>query len=143
MYLITIIKLLRLAYRYNKTNDCLCLSNGSIANEQSLSDATNGFGSLYASKFFKYVREFSKFNLNKIEFSILCAIKFFTNDRPLLIERSKVQLLQEKYLELFEHLLEQRNQNATTNLINMSHIFLSFINLRGLDVLSKIQLFYY
>jgi hypothetical protein len=132
---------MRLAYRYNKYTDCLHLTNGSAVNESSLVHSPAALGAYYAQLLFKFVRIFSKFNLNKVEFSILCAIKFFANDRPLLIQRDKVQLIQDKYLELLEHLIEQRNRNCNENLLSMAHILLSFVKLRALDVLSKCHSF--
>jgi hypothetical protein len=44
-----------------------------------------GFG-LNGEKFFQFCRNFNKFSLDQRQFAVLCALKFFTNDRPELIE---------------------------------------------------------
>jgi hypothetical protein len=132
------IALLRLAYRYNNLTRCIHLSNGFLVDEKTLS-RSNYFGPKFSDLFFEFCQQFSKFCLNSTQFSLICALKFFTNDRPLLIERDKVQLIQSKYFELFEcnfiYEISQKNHNA--NKINISHILLSLIKLRSIDVLSE------
>lgn len=125
---------MRLAFRYNKTLDSLVLTNGSLVNEQILSK-NDGLGFYYSQLLFKYFRLFAKYNLSNLQFSVLCSIKFFSTERSFLIERSKIQQIQEKYLQIFEYLLcEQYHYKAQ---IIMSNILLSFINLKTLDILSK------
>ena len=133
-------KLLRLAYRFNHSTECIYLTNGTIVNESAITKQT-AFGASYGRLFFKFCRQFSQFNLNKIEFALLCALKFFANDRPLLIERNKVQQIQTKYIELLEYFLEQNQSihqtNATTsNTLNLAHILLSLVKLRAIDILT-------
>ncbi len=127
---------MRLAYRYNCATDTLCLTNGSIMRE---CDLALSFGAEQAHTFFALAREFARFALTRAEFALLCAVKFFTNDRPLLIERNKVSQIQDKYVELFEHMLEHRSSTANSGSVSvtLAHVLLSFIKLRALDVLSK------
>lgn len=130
------IALLRLAYRFNKSTDCIYLTNGSIVNEATLSKPEY-FGASYGRLFFKYCRSFSKFSLSPLSFSLLCALKFFANDRPLLIERNKVLQIQTKYIQLFEYALEQQqNPKNTPPTLNLAHALLSLIQLRAIDVLT-------
>ncbi|RNA27203.1 retinoic acid receptor gamma-like [Brachionus plicatilis] len=127
--------LMRLAYRYNKTLDALVLTNGSLVNEQILSkNDNNGLGSYYSQLLFKYFRAFAKYNFTNLQFSILCSIRFFSIERSFLIERFKVQQIQERYLQIFEYLLfEQFHSRAQ---LLMTNIILSFINLKTLDILT-------
>jgi hypothetical protein len=92
------------------------LSNGKKLDEQSLS-GKNAFG-LHSSLLFQYCRQLAAFNLNKIQFTLLCSLKFFTSDRPFLLERIKVQQIQNKYIELFEHSLEAatRSNNSANKI---------------------------
>lgn len=129
---------MRLAFRYNKKLDALVLTNGSLVNEQILSK-NDGLGSYYSQLLFKYFRLFSKYNLSNLQFSILCSIKFFSMERSFLIERFKVQQIQEKYLQIFDYLLCEK-YNCKAQII-MSNIILSFINLKTLDILSKTIIF--
>ncbi|CAF0867243.1 unnamed protein product [Brachionus calyciflorus] len=125
--------LLRLAYRYNKTLDSLVLTNGSIVSELTLSSNENALGPYYSQLLFSYFRLFSKYNLSSLQFSILCSIKFFSIERSFLIERPKVQQIQDKYLQIFEHLLFDQYQSKSQ--IILTNIILSFMNLKSLDIL--------
>jgi len=78
------IVILVMAYHYDPENDCLKLNNNVEIKECDMCQEA-GFG-MNGEKFFQFCRNFSKFNLDKTQFSILCALKFFTNDRPELIE---------------------------------------------------------
>jgi hypothetical protein len=130
---------LRLAYRFNHSTQCIYLTNGTIVNESAICKQT-AFGAAYGRLFFKFCRQFSQFNLNKMEFALLCALKFFANDRPLLIERNKVQQIQTKYIELLEYFLEQNQSvhqtSTTSSTLNMAHILLSLVKLRAIDILT-------
>lgn len=130
------IALLRLAYRYNNLTNCIHLSNGSPIDEKTLGQS-NCFGTKYSHLFFEFCRQFSKFSMDSSQFSLFCGLKFFTNDRPLLIERNKVQLIQSKYFELFECSLFKNSNQKINNSKKISHILLSLIKLRSIDVLSK------
>ncbi len=131
------IALLRLAYRYNNSKNCINLSNGSSVNEKLLG-RSDCFGTKFSGLFFEFCKLFAKFALNTTQFTLFCALNFFTNDRPLLIERNKVQLIQSKYLELFERsFLIHSNHEIYKTKINISHILLSLIKLRSIDILSK------
>lgn len=127
---------MRLAYRYNKKLESLVLTNGSLVNEQILSK-NEALGSYSSQLLFKYFRLFANYNLTNLQFSVLCSIKFFSIERSFLIERFKVQQIQEKYLQIFEYLLYE--QNHAKSQILMSNVILSFINLKTLDVLSKLN----
>jgi hypothetical protein len=126
------IALLRLAYRFNSITNCIHLSNGFPVDEKTLGQS-NCFGTKFSHLFFEFCRQFAKFSMDLSQFSLFCGLKFFTNDRPLLIERNKVQLIQSKYFELFECSLFKNSSHK----INISHILLSLIKLRSIDVLSK------
>nr|ASL70627.1 nuclear receptor [Brachionus koreanus] len=125
--------LMRLAYRYNRKLDALVLTNGSLVNEQILSK-NDVLGTYYSQLLFKYCRLFSNYNLTSLQFSILSSIKFFSIERSFLIERFKVQQIQEKYLQILEYLLFEQNHSKAQ--ILMSNIILSFISLKTLDVLT-------
>nr|ASL70516.1 nuclear receptor [Brachionus rotundiformis] len=127
--------LMRLAYRYNKALDAVVLTNGSLVNDQILSKSDNsGLGSFYTQTLFKYFRTFSKYNMTNLQFSILCSIKFFSIERSFLMERFKVQQIQEKYLQIFEYLLFEQHHSKAQML--MTNILLSFISLKTLEILT-------
>lgn len=129
---------MRLAYRYNKTLDSLVLTNGSLVNEHILSSTNTLLGSYYSQLVFAYIRSFSKYNFTNLQFSILCSIKFFSNERSFLIERAKVQQIQDKYIQIFEYLLHEQYQSKSQ--LILSNVLLSFINLKTLDILSNCTL---
>ena len=145
-----------MAYRYRHFDECIYLTNGSCINENHLADQ-NSFGACYSRNMFDFFRQLNKHNLNITQFSLLCAIKFFTNDRPLLIERDKITQIQSRYMQLFEKSLKMSNDllfSANSNLNiekdrlkskkmnhKLSNVLLSFINLRALDVLSNYTIF--
>ncbi len=129
---------MRLAYRYSKSTDCLHLSNGSLVNEQMLADSSV-FGSYCCQVMFQFFRQISSFNLSKIEFALLSATLFFSNDRPLLIERAKVQSIQNKYIQLLETCLYDSDEVLLPGKSSISSIILSLVKLKALDSLSKHQ----
>ena len=128
---------MRLAFRYVKSTTCLHLSNGSLVNEQILADQSM-FGSQASQLFFLFCRLLNEFNLNRVEFALLCAIVFFSNDRPLLIERPKVQIIQSKYMQLFEHVAEEK-LNHRNEVAGLANVFLVLVKLKALDVLSMFR----
>ena len=76
-----------LAYRYDSNNDTIKLTNSEEVTEIELAKK-NAFDSISQS-FFQFCRNFKKINLNNSEFSILCALKFFTPDLSFLVEVRK------------------------------------------------------
>ena len=107
-----------------------------MVNEASIASQT-AFGTAYGRLFFKFCRQFARFTLNKVEFALLCALKFFTNDRPLLIERNKVLQIQTKYIQLLEYFLEQNHyEKKRSSTLSLAHILLSLIKLRAIDILT-------
>jgi hypothetical protein len=128
---------MRLGYRYSKSTDCLHLSNGSLVNEQMLADSTV-FGSYCSQLMFQFFRQLSSFGLSKVEFALLCAVVFFSSDRPMLIERNKVQSIQSKYIYLLKMCLYESEEDdfAQPGKSSISSIILSLLKLKALDSLS-------
>ena len=132
------IALLRLAYRYDPLNDGIILTNGSLVQENHLADEQKPSFKKYGHTFFSFCRKFARFSLEPPEFSLICAIRFFSSDRQLLNRRDKVFELQNMYLKLFEYMIAEREPNDIKSLqIKLSQVLLSFSKLQTLDVLSK------
>ena len=120
-----------MAYRYEANSDALLSSSG-VRIAPSVLASSDAFGSAHAHTLFDYFRSFARFALDRVQFTLLAAVKFFAHDRPLLIERHKVQQIQSKYVELFEWSLKASACN-----VQPSHVLYSFADLRSIDMQSK------
>jgi hypothetical protein len=113
------------------------LSNGSLVNEQMLVDA-GAFGAYCGQLMFAFFRQLASFDLNKAELALLCALVFFSADRPLLVDRYSVRDIYAKYMELFEAVYWSSEENVgCPGKSNVPKIILSFLKLKALDSLSK------
>lgn len=129
------IALLILAYRYDSDTDTIRLTNSEEVTEIELAKK-NAFDSISQS-FFQFCRNFKKINLNNNEFSILCALKFFTPDLSFLVERKKVQEIQSKYIFLLEYLMSRNTSESMNKSTRLSRTLISLIKLREFDVLTS------
>lgn len=125
------IVLLRLASRYSLLDDKLVLSNGETVSENDLMQ--HAFG-CYGHTFFQYCRHLNKLNLTYEEFALFECCIFYTYDRPLIKDRSRVEQLQMKYCELLRYLCVNNHRHDE---FYFTKLILSLMKLRALDALSK------
>ena len=123
--------LLRLASLYNRTNDCIELSNGARLCEADMK--AHAFG-CYGHTFFQFCRHMSNMRMSEEELSLVEAMLYFTIDRPMLQERLKVERLQTKFSETLRLLCAKKRPAEP---MYFSRLLLTLMKLRALDALSK------
>jgi hypothetical protein len=124
------IVLLRLASRYSLLDDKLVLSNDVQVSEQDLINYAFG---CYGHTFFQFCKSLNRFCLTTEEMAVFEGFIFYTFDRPLIIERKKVEKLQMKYSEILRHLCAKNHKNDE---MFFSKLLLSCMKLRALDALT-------
>jgi hypothetical protein len=127
------IALLRLAMRFDVGSNEIRLSDGSTLVENDL--IQNAFG-CYGHTFFQFCRSLERFSLTCDELAILQCLVFYTYDRPLIKERTKVEQIQSKFFHILRLLCAKNHANEP---MFFSRLILNMMKLRALDALSKLS----